>query len=375
VLREYVREVLVEFEGGGGDGGDYGDLYAISAGMNPYGANFGSYGDLYNVFVKPFADVFDTAAGKVKELSQKAQTLAKVTFETVASTLIPTYAGAYKEIFAKEKEKMDKIKEEYKEVYQSNIDAFMDNDVFWTAFCYAPAALLTVSLIRHSPGKARKMISALSGGSLDPWLDRAFAKYHVGPPISGLNYKGSETSMGGGGGGYGYADFGGYGGGDHGGGDSGGVSLEGFIREKDEKSAPKPDIDGLAKLLTDHRVVEKLEQSSVTKGLERESQGTVRSTLKEIFQQAQAVLHAKSLQELQHKTGKQVKGAEKLAQLQPQERQKTEQAILATVRKSLKEFYVSNLEEQVKKAQQAGVPSNSPYVQDYNHAISKIKAL
>jgi hypothetical protein len=369
LLREYVRAVIVESEGGGEGGGEYGhgpgsgygDLYAVNMGMNPYGANFGSYGDLYNVFVKPFVDVVDTAVGKTKELSQKAQTLVKVAFETVATTLIPVFSDSYKEIFAKEKKHMDAIKKEYKAVYQSNFDAFRDNDVFWTAFCYAPAAVMTLALVRRTPGKARRIISALSGGTLDPWLTRVFTRFEPtrDPPHTGLDYKGSEPSFGGGGGGYG--------------GDMG--PMEGVIREDDDKKKKRKSSKDLAQVLTDRRVIERLQQSPVTAGLQQATQTAVKETLASVYEQAQAVMHSKTLQELQQKTGKQAKGAEKLAQLPPAEKQKAEQAILATLRKAMKEFYAQNLEAQVKKAQEAGVPDDSPYVQAYNDVISKVKAL
>ena len=41
----------------------------------------------------------------------------------------------------------------------------------------------------------------------------------------------------------------------------------------------------------------------------------------------------------------------------------------------MKDFYVQNLEGQVKQALAAGVEENSPFVQDYKRTIQKIKAL
>jgi len=43
--------------------------------------------------------------------------------------------------------------------------------------------------------------------------------------------------------------------------------------------------------------------------------------------------------------------------------------------KSIKEFYVKSLEEQLKKATEAGIPESSDFVKDYRSVIGKIKAL
>jgi len=360
LLREYVREVLKE-----DDGGVYGDLANANAAMSPYGMTYGSGDELYKVFVKPFMDVVDTTMGKTKELSQRTQTLVKVAFETIATTLIPIFTDSYKEIFAKEKQELDKIKQEFGEVYQSNIDAFRDNDVFWTAFCYAPAAIITHQLAKRSPQVAVKMISSLTGGSMDDFLKRVLGKFggKEAPPKTGLDYHGSSPSGGGGGGNWlGY---------DSGGGGSHSGTTEGVIREDGEEKK-QPDIGSV---LTNPKLLAKIEESDIVKKMRQEAQGVVRGTLETIYKQASAVMKANSLQDLQHSTGKTVKGVEKLAALPPQEKQKAEQAILKTFKQSMKSFYLKNLESQVKQATSAGVAENSPYVQDYTKIIAKIKAL
>lgn len=349
LLREYVREVLKE-----DDGGTYGDLVTFDAGMNPYGVSFGSGDDLYKIFVKPFVDVVDTTLGKTKELSQKTQTLVKVAFQTIASSLVPALRTDYAKIFAKEKEGIEKIKKEYGEVYQTNWDAFRDEDVLCTAFCYNPAAILTYAFAKKAPKKAIKLISALTGGEVDSWLGKVAEKFGTDEePKTGLNFTGTGPKLG-----SGKHDA------------MHGVGMEGVIHE--DEDSKKPDI---ASVLTNPKVIAKVQNSDIAKKMEQAGRALVRNTLEQVFKQASGVLRANSLQDMQQKTGSRLEGIEKLEQVPPEDKQKAEQAILATSKKSMKEFYVRNLEAQVQKAVKLGIDENSPYVQDYKRVIAKINAL
>jgi hypothetical protein len=345
LLREYVRVLLSE-----DDGGVYGDLAITDATMNPYGISFGSGDDLYRVFLKPFVDVVDTAQGKTKELSQKAQTLAKVAFEAIATSLVPVVSDSYKEIFAKEKEHIDKIREEYHDVYASNWDAFRDNDVMCTAFCYDPTAVLGLKLAKQSPRIAIKFISTLSGGTLDSWLEKVKHNFGISDkdeePKTGLDFKGH--------------------------GPENAVPMESLVREDAEGSEKKP---SLSQVLTSPKLIEKLKQSPVVQKMEQEGRGMVRSTLAQVYKQAQGVLKANSLQALEQATGSKLKGTEKLSQVPQEDRAKLEQATLAGARTSLKAFYIKNLEGQVKKALSSGIPQDSDYVKDYQRVIARVKAL
>ena len=96
LLREYVRSSLMFEDDGGYDA------------MSPYGTSFGSGQDLYNIFIKPFTDVVDTAAGEVSKASVKVQTAAKVAFETVATTFIPFLSSDYDDIWDAEAQQIEK---------------------------------------------------------------------------------------------------------------------------------------------------------------------------------------------------------------------------------------------------------------------------
>ena len=369
LLREYVRAILTEDQGGTDASAGYTahDIMSSAGAMNPYGMHYGSGNDLYKAFIKPFVDVAQTTAGKAKEMSVKTQTLVKVAFETVATTLIPILRNDYADIFKAEKSSLAKIRSEYGEVYKSNWDAIFQDDVQIAAFFYSPVAFLTVGFARKAPKAALELVSILSGGQLDGWVDQVRTKVKsVGtaskshkndnPFGNGTYKKGDKTHLPNGGPGYG-RDY-----------------YEGVVREAPEQAANEG-LESVVKLLSSDKLKAKLSKSSVVKKMENSGRAVVQHTLEQVFKQAQGVLTASSLQDLQNKTGSKLKGMEKLSQIPQQERQRAEQEIISAAKKSMKEFYVKNLEGQVKAAVAAGVPEDSAYVQDYQRIIGKIKAL
>src|SRR5690606_12308728 len=144
LIREYIRSILTEDDFGGLDLGDMG---------GPGGMDFtgGDPKKLYNIFVKPFTDVVLTAAGKGKEFSSKVQTFAQTAFEALATSLIPVLSSDYDRIFAADKERIDKLRSEYKDVYDATWTALRDNDVLAAAFAYAPTQMITLGALRNAP--------------------------------------------------------------------------------------------------------------------------------------------------------------------------------------------------------------------------------
>lgn len=371
LLGEYVREVLNEDDTGAiysdlrgmdmhspwhgmGHHGGYGGM----GGMGMYGARFGSGGDLYRVFVKPFVDVVDTAVGKTKEATSAAYTLARVAFETLVTTLVPFFSDSYKEIFADEKKRMAGIRKEYGEVYQSNWDAFRDNDAFWTAFCYAPWAIMTIKFFKQSPRTAGRLMSALTGGAADRVLSRMLGDWNRAyrPPITGLAYTGTSSGAG----------------------PDTGIHVESVVAEDKERPRRKGSEDKLdraARVLTGPKVMGLLKDSPIAKGLAQEAQEVVRDSLSTAYKEAQAVLTSSSVQELRQKSGKQIPPIKGLDQVPAAERKALEQAALAGFRESMRKMYVGGLEARVAQALRAGVPEDSPFITDHRAVISKIKAM
>lgn len=334
LLRECIQEVLKE-------DGDYGGVDMM--GDMPYGMHFANQDQMYKIFIKPFADVVGVAAGKTKELSQKGKTLLNVAFESLATTLVPILKDSYGEIFAHEKEEIDKIRSEYSDVYNATWEAFKEMDVLVAAFMYRPDLFLTSQFARKAPKAAAKLLSLLSGGSLDKVL---------GGILKGGG-EGKKT--------------------DHS--EGPGMPFESVLREKGDEKKPDNRIEMLAKLMGNKKVHGVLINSPKVQQMSKVGEDLTHGTLKSVFDQVQGVLAAKSLQDLQTKLGKKLPGMDKLQQVPQQERQKAEQDLLRGVKGGMKEFYVKALESQVKAAVDAGVPKDHPYVGAYTSVISKIKAL
>lgn len=344
VLREYVRQILRE--------DDYGGMMMAAGDMNPYGVHIASNDALYKTFIKPFVDVVDVAAGKTKELSQKAQTLGKIAFETIGSTIFPWLSSDYAEIFQEEKSQIDKIKSQYAEVYQATWDAFQTNDVAWTAFFCYPGAVFASSLARKTPLVTLKMLSVFSGGTMDNFLSRAQQKFSTNNKKSNNNNDSIDSID-----------------------KLPSPTWESVLREDDEKKRQPKKKTTLADVLTNEKVIKKALSSPTAQRIQKETREVVHGTLQSVFEHAQAVMSSKSFEELQKKIGKPLKGLEKLKGMQPEARQAAEAQVLTTLKKSMTAFYVKNLEAQVKQALDAGIPQNSGYVKDYATVIQKIKSL
>ena len=111
LLREYITVVLREdgYGGFGGYGADYAGLGIDPMACMPGRVHYTDGDAMYKTFIKPFVDVVGVAAGKTKELSQRAVTTAKVAFESIMTTLIPVLTDDYAEVFRQEHEEIQKI--------------------------------------------------------------------------------------------------------------------------------------------------------------------------------------------------------------------------------------------------------------------------
>ena len=164
LIKEYVSETLREDDGSMGydDGG---------MGSGGYGGG-GSGEDLFNTFIKPFADVVGTIAGKTKELARRGMTVLNVAFETLKHTLIPFLVDSYGEIFAKEQGDIQKIRGEYQKYYDSTEKVLGGADAKVLAFIAFPGAALTGKFVKTAPKAAKGILSIATGGLSDKYLRR-----------------------------------------------------------------------------------------------------------------------------------------------------------------------------------------------------------
>lgn len=323
IVRKQIRKILSEDDGGaysgweGGMGGAYGMHYA-------------SKDQLYGIFVKPFVDVVQVGAGKAKELSVKTQTLASVAFKTIITTLLPGLSQNYSEIFEKEKHALDKIRSQYASVYGATWDAFKEADVMIAAFMFRPDLILTTQFVRKAPKVAAHLLSVLSGGKLDDVLGKLLH-----------SEKGKTTS-------------------------------ESILYEKSDKNDEV--VDKLVALVSNKKVKKILANSEEVQKLSGIGKELVLGTLKDVITSAESVLSATEIKQLEKPLGKKIPQLDQLSKVPENERKPAEQQLLKTLKLSMKEFYLKQLEAQVKSAVTAGLPQDHPYVKSYLEAISKIKS-
>jgi hypothetical protein len=323
VLREYVA-LIVEDDGGGEAMGLMGGVDAM-----PYGMQLGSNSDLYNVFVAPFVDVFKVAAGKGKELSARAMAAGEVLLKAVATTLVPTLSANYKKIFEEEKSRLQRIKSEYKNVYDAVWSAFMHDDAKVLAFMYDPfsaGALLTFWGGKAGLSAALSALDVVTAGALTPLRQKLSSKGIKQQPVA---YGTSDVQEG------------------------RAVMFEGV---DDMKATIKQALDRPEALR-----------------MRREAQGIVQGSIKKVLQLAKETLSAPSVEAFLQKVAPEQLQA--LNKLPTQEKAALKGPALEALKASAKQFFVKSIEAQVEHLKKVGVPTTNAMFKDYEAALSKIKAM
>lgn len=338
------------------DNGGGGDLYGAAIGMSPFGVHYGSADDLHKIFVKPFVDVFKVAAGKTKEVARRSITAVQVAFEAIATSLIPFVQDSYSEIFKEQKKDLDKIKLEYKDVYDSTFEAFKHSDIAITAmFCY-PQYVFTGLLAQRSPAEALKLMGVISGGALEPVIHKIQNKFGTiathSPSPSKKPSKDTFAS------------------------DAAKIQMPSFgeniLREKSEKNNRKKE---LTRVVTNKRLINAALQTSKAQELQKRSREFLNETLSKIVEQAKAIVSLNSVEEIQKAIGKPVSGIEQIKSLPKEELNAANKKLLKTLKTSVKTYYVKELEAQVEELKKYGFDESTEIVAKYKEAISTIKGL
>lgn len=324
LLREYIKEIIKEEYDDGGWGG----------------VEFGSQKDLYNVFVKPFTDVVHTAAAETKKISNRTQTLLKVSFGSIITSLIPALTANYDQIFDEQDENIQKIKAQYKDVYDATYTSFKDRDVVMSAFLYAPALFLTTKVALNAPEITAGLMNVFSGGKLDSFVSKIHNALKFGDTKKPLDR------------------------------DEGPGLPESLIREEAMASSKK-----VTRALQQKKLIDLVKSSQRTKEIQSKMQNVVNSTLKKTFESAKEVSNITSVEQIEKLTKKQVKGVEELKKLNPEERAVAAQQLATGAKNAIKQYYVKSLTSTVKEVMKAGFEKDHPFVQAYLKTISQINSL
>jgi len=343
LLREYVKLILNEDGDVGGDfgGGGLGDFAASDS---PFGMQLVGNDALKNTFLAPFFDVARTVAGKGGETSIKAQTLLKTAFESLATTFLPMLSDDYAKIFSKEQNQIEKLKQQYKPVYDATWNSLLDSDVQFLAMLYSPKLFFAADFLRKAPASVMSVASIMSGGRLDGVLSKIKNAFHITDKKSSGNdshYNNYESSL----------------------------RAGDLLHEDDAK--PKKDV---VSVLSSEKLVNAFLDSPETQRAQQSAQKIVRGALTQAYNTAKGIADAKSVEDLSRITGRKI-DLSKLKSLPQEDMQQAEQQLLKAVKASSKQFIVKNLLGQVQAARKANVPENSQYILDYNRVIQKIRSL
>lgn len=321
-------------------GGYPGALEMMSS--SPYGMSFGSQEDLVNTFITPFTDVFKTAAGKTKELTRKTGTLLWVGLQSILTTVLPAYGYDYADVFEKEKSDIEKIKNEYRDVYDRTDKALKSGDAQFLAFMASPATVIGAYAAKGTPRAAKALLSTISGGYSDELFDSAKRNLKkIGKKALGDKTKRSTKK-------------------------------ESQIREiKDSKD------DKLTKkIMTSKQFLDRALSSPRAVEMQAAATNIYRKSLRDVFNQAEnAIKKTRTIDDIEKSAKKKLPEAEKIRKLPPEERQRAEKTLVDGIRKGMKEFYIKNLTDHVEGVVRAGIPEDAQFVKDYRETIQKIKAM
>lgn len=344
LLREYVRKVLAE-DDLGGYAGDYAGI-GLNTDSGPYGRSYGSNQDLYDAFIGPWTDVFKTAVGKTKEITRSAITAVDVVIGTVLTTIIPGLGRTYEDAFKEEQKDLEKIRGQYKDVYDKTDQALASTDASVLAFMASPAIVLSKMAADKSPVVAKEILSVATGGKSDELFKDA------------MKSKSSDDSSGK---------------------SKGKKEPRDFFGESQEINEEQKESEKMArarKVLTDREFLMQATNSPTFREMQSSAVDLYRGTLKNIYKQAEDVLKkAKTIDDIQKISKKPIPEADKIKKLPPEEKAKAEKLLINGVRKAMKDYYVKSLEQQVDSVVRAGIPEEAQYVKDFRTLIQKIKAL
>lgn len=373
LLREYVRVLLNEDDGGGDFGFGGGDNSTMMGtwGFMDYG------GSLKSIFVDPFLDVGKTAAAALSKVASRTKTLVKVVIETALTTSIPFLQSNYRLIFEQEKKELQKIREKYKDVFKANDEAFT-KDVMLVAFMISPSAFITAKAAAKSPTLLMNTLEIFSHGNenLTAYLndikkrledidknlrddvenykldrhDKFVPKNSRGPYMTAKKRELVKKA---------------------------GLSAESKnhpLREDAiQKSPQQQKNDLLMQVATDPHVKQMIEASPVAKQMELDARRVVLQISNGLLKEAMSVLSVTTLQQLQQLV-KRPLGLEKLASLQPEEKAQAEQVTLQQIKAAMKAFYVRSVQTEIDTLLGQGLDPNNLYIASLRNTVSKIQA-
>lgn len=185
LLREYVRQSLLlkEDDYGAPSGGGYeaglGGYYDEGAAVAAAGYRGGNPSALIKTFITPFTDVFKTAVASTKMVAANSVAMLQVAFTALISTLIPFIGARYDKIFDARDKRVQKVKDDYKEVFERTDEALASNDAKFLAFLANPAVFMGASAALKAPAATKGLLSVATGGASDDAIEKVKDKWQT----------------------------------------------------------------------------------------------------------------------------------------------------------------------------------------------------
>ncbi len=392
LLREYVRNLLKEDDGLGAYSGEYSQYGLSNVGDSPFGVTgYGSTNDLISAFITPFTDVVKTAAAETKKIAAHTATLLRVAFEVIISTLIPGIGANYEAIFNRRDERLNKIKEEYRDVYERTDKALASDDARLIAFMVNPAATLGYFAAKKTPAAVAGSLSIATGGISDELMEKSKGwSKEIGRTLLGRDESGKSRKS--------------LGSGKRKDPDSFDWNKMGESRlfEDDQKKSSKSDKEKqkskednsedlarqfLIDFLKNPKVQNALKQTPKFAAMSKTATENEKETLKEIYEEA--VMTSKGLNSLEKieqyikkSAKKQPKASEalkKIDEIKKIKDQKEKQIALNVLSKKVKdaskEFAQMRIKSEIEKFKKAGLTDTDEVIKNYISVLQKVNSL
>lgn len=372
-LRAAIRHILVEMEagdsgmagGGSGLGGAGGMMMGAGYGFMNYG------GSLKNVFIDPFLDVLKTTKGVGTELATRAKAGIQVAIEAILSSLIPLYETNYSAIFKQMDKSLSEVKKKYEKVYQANDEAFRDKDARFLAFLYDPSAWVTAKTIESSPAVAANVLEVFTDGAVGAGSHlleairylrelemelKGVSRYHRAVPHRLRKQAHTNRGM---------------------------MPWESQTRGSEpileaEVAAPVPGADPqqaimqkMRKILSNPELKKEIAASPTAQAMRADGQKILSSVTGQLSKDIAAAQSVGSIDDIVRMSQGRVQ-APNLGQMQPQEKQQAEAAVVSSTKQALSAFYKKSLEGGIKQAQSEGVGNDNAYIRTLQGLLSKV---
>lgn len=351
-VRRIVRDVLVEDDFG--DYGGMGDYGGGSMGGDPWS------GSLYKILVEPFVDVGKVAMGAAQDITSKGRQVIETAMQGLASIVIPGLAAEYDTIKKAEQKRAAEIKQKYGDVLK-RIDASFEGDATGFAFMLAPAHFITKTVLETSAKPLTKSAVSAILATLDTVTGRL-------DTVTGMTDKVRKT-LGLEGGGSKKSDD------DAWSGLMRSMSGESQHRHGDllteEKDGQKRVVAVLRRLVADPQVRAAMADSDILRQMKADAESMVSGTLMKLVGVAEAVVAAKSLQELGKVIGKPLVLPK---ELQGDDAAQAEAMVVAQVKKGAKALLVTQMAREAEALKAQGIDADHPYARAYARAIDKVKS-